>query len=450
MPRRLLLPGAIAALLAMAVALGIHSERHGGRAAQAYVRVPETLWLAWRDLLEAFGVPPWFLDDALHAGNGVTRGADIDDGALILLAGWFPGGDRLRLIRRDGTPVARWDLRGIRLRGIHGIHLDAQGAPIFNAEQKSLVRLDRCGKILLQLPGRFHHSVTPSQKGGWWVLDLDDVPRWEAPADYLPPHTSEFFRSKGEGGIESFAKPLLWDDTVVRMEKDGTVAQKFSIAKLVHDGGLGHVFHKYTLVGNQELTHSNSVQELSAALAPAFPIFEAGDLLLSLRAPHMLLVVNPDTREIKWHQIGPWAWQHDAQFQPDGTITLFNNNHRAKRLAVQDFSLQTQWYRYNPDLHSNILRVDPATGGVDVVAGREISAESHFYTRDRGQHQMLPNGDVLVVENSHGRVVQFSPRGEIAWEYINRYNEDHAAEVVNAYVYPPGYFQVDGWSCPAR
>ena len=440
----------MALLLAAAVALGIRSEQNEGLMARAYSWAHQTLWLAWRDLLAAAGHPPGFLDEALYAGSGVTRGGDIDDGALILLSGWFPDGDRLRLIRRDGTPVARWDFRGVQLRGTHGIHMDAQGSPIFNAEQKSLVRLDRCGNILLELPGRFHHSVTPSEKGGWWALDLDDIYRWEAPADHLPPHTSEFFRSKGEEDIELFATPLLWDDTIVRVDASGAVVQKLSIARLIYEGGLEHIFHKHTLVGDRELTHSNSVQELSAELAPAFPMFEAGDLLLSLRAPHLVLVVNPDTREIKWHQSGPWAWQHDALFQPDGTITLFNNNHRMERPAVRDFSLLTSWHRYNPDLHSNILRVHPADGRVEVVAGREISAESHFYTRNRGQHQMLPGGGVLVVEAEAGRVVQLNPQGQIIWEYINRYDEEYAAEIVNAYVYPAGYFQVDDWSCPAR
>ena len=448
MPRYLSVLCGFIALFTAAVALGIRSERADGPAARFYSWVQETLRLAWRDAQATSGLPPWALRPAFYEGEGVTRGGDIDDGALILIVGWFPGSqDRARLMHRDGSLVASWDFRGVGLGKeghVHGISLDSQGSPI-SANGGPLVKLGHCGEILLRVPGNFHHSVIPAEGGGWWALDSVWIPRWKAPADYLPPHTSEFFRSRTEEDIADVAGPMLQDDTVVRLGPDGEVLQRFSIPKVLYEAGLAATFHRFVLVGDEELTHSNSVHELSSELAPAFPMFEAGDLLLSLLKVHMLAVVDPDTHEIKWHQTGPWAWQHDAWFQPDGTITVFNNGPHGKTEAQQ-----SAWHRYNPTLHSNVLRVDPANGRVEVLAGREISAESHFYTRHRGQHQVLPDGSVLVAEARSGRVVQLGPEGRIIWEFVNRYDEDSVATVANAYLYPAGYFQVDDWSCPPR
>ena len=372
-------------LTLVALGHGVRSGQRDGSVAQAFAWADENLRLAQRGVQAAAGIPHWFFFPAHHQGSGVTRGAGLDDGALILLTGYFPdSGDHIRLVRRDGSLVARWNLDGVDKEAhhlVHGISMAPDGSPTFTLLHHALVGLDRCGEVALQMPGNYHHQVVPAEGGGWWTLDYDEISRQEAPADYLPPHTSDFFRSLDQKALEEFGWPHLWDETVVRLNPGGEVLQKFSIPKLLYKSGMRHILQRFRRVGQRGLAHSNSVQELSAELASAFPMFAAGDLLLSLRNLHMLLVVDPGTLRIKWHQIGPWAWQHDPQFQPDGTVTLFNNGHRPiEELAYQDAGP----YLHNPDLHSNILRVDPADGGTEVVAGREISEESHFYNRQPG------------------------------------------------------------------
>lgn len=86
MLRHLSLLCGLTLVVTVSVAFGIRSERHQGYAAQVY----EALGLAWREAQAATGSPPWLLYTALHEGEGVTRGADIDDGALVLLAGFLP------------------------------------------------------------------------------------------------------------------------------------------------------------------------------------------------------------------------------------------------------------------------------------------------------------------------------------------------------------------------
>ena len=60
-------------------------------------------------------LPTGYLQPARKPGEGVTVNARPDDGRLILLTGFFDGGTELRLIRRDGSVVAKWPVRHSQL-----------------------------------------------------------------------------------------------------------------------------------------------------------------------------------------------------------------------------------------------------------------------------------------------------------------------------------------------
>ena len=439
------------ALLVLASAFyGIADQTRQGALSQAYHRIFSDIRLAARDVQGSLGEPVWLLHPAQHQGSGVTHGADMDDGALILLAGYLPGeggGHHLRLIRRDGSTVAGWNLHDLQLppprhqteRDLYmrpnTALLDPDGSPTIALGPRGLARVTRCGELSLHVDKTLHHDLTRAEGGGHWALGGRRLDRSAA----SPPFTSKRFHGLLPEQQEALrAESIIRDDTVARLGPGGKVLLEFSIARLLLDNGLRHILGRFHQQSHRNLVHANSVHELTGEMAPAFPTFEAGDLLLSLRDMHMLLVVDPNTRKVKWHQTGPWAWQHDARFQPDGTITLFNN-----RYLWEDPTESL-------DLHSNILRLDPADGNVQVLAGREVSEESRFFTPTRGQHQMLPGGDILVVSSMQGRVLQFDPQGRILWAYLNRYDEDRVGMVRKAQVYPADYFVVDNWDCPPR
>ncbi len=73
-----------------------------------------------------------------------------------------------------------------------------------------------------------------------------------------------------------------------------------------------------------DLLHSNDVEPLLPELAREFPMFRAGDLLVSLREINAVFVMDHDSLAIKWMFTGALR-QHDPDFFPDGTIVLFNN-----------------------------------------------------------------------------------------------------------------------------
>lgn len=54
---------------------------------------------------------------------------------------------------------------------------------------------------------------------------------------------------------------------------------------------------RYLLLTNQkekaDLTHLNDVEPLPDSIAGEYPLFEAGDLVVSLRNPHLVFVMDP-------------------------------------------------------------------------------------------------------------------------------------------------------------
>ena len=83
--------------------------------------------------------------------------------------------------------------------------------------------------------------------------------------------------------------------------------------------------------------HLNDVEELRPEMAAAFPLFKAGDLLVDLRNLQTMVVLDGQTREVKWSMTGPFFGQHDPDFAPNGHIIMFDN-----RITGEGPTLQTQ------------------------------------------------------------------------------------------------------------
>jgi hypothetical protein len=79
------------------------------------------------------------------------------------------------------------------------------------------------------------------------------------------------------------------------------------------------------LLMQQDVLHTNSVNVLSKAVAPKFPEFKAGQVLLSMRSLQAMIVLDPTNSSVGWGACGPWHYQHDAQFLDNGNLLLFDN-----------------------------------------------------------------------------------------------------------------------------
>lgn len=380
--------------------------------------------------------PDDLLERRRYDGDGVTR---FDEKravpGLTFMAGFFGDTNELRLIELDGTIVRRWPApyydffqstdhiapeRLVPARdwnaNIHGSLALPDGSVVFNYNYNGTVKLDRCGEVVWTVRRMTHHALERASDGGFWVPARQYV--------------------ETGGDFPLFEGPYE-EDFIYKLSAEGDVLSEISVPKLLFDRGLlplwlanGQFWVRN--IPTNELVHLNDIEELSEELAPAFPMFEAGDLMVSLRQLNLIFVVDPDTHEIKWHKTGPWIRQHDPDFLADGTISIFNNNAD----DTDDGSILGG---------SSIMVVDPATGVVKTVYGG--TPDQPMYTHLRGVHQYLAGGNILITEDGGGRVLEVDARGEVVWEYVNRYDEESVARVSNAIRYPRDYFTVEDWSC---
>ncbi|MGD2071374.1 MAG: arylsulfotransferase family protein, partial [Gemmatimonadota bacterium] len=299
---------------------------------------------------------------------------------------------------------------------VEGILLFPDGSVAFNFAGLGLTKLDPCGGIVWQLPRMTHHALERSGRGGFWVPGMRYVDTLDT--NPYPPLV-----------------PPYQDHTLLELDEDGSVLREIPLL----DFFFGN--HLEALVfanGGQRVAlplpnplHLNDVEELPAEWADAFPDFEAGDLLLSMRDLNLVMVVDPDERLVRWYRTGPWIRQHDPDFHPEGTITVFDNHTDDAGGSIFG--------------GSRIVRIDPSTGEWSVVYGDEPG--EFFYTHGRGKHQVLANGNVLITEHEAGRVFEIDPSREVVWEYVDRYGPDEVAEITQAVRYPEGYLERESWTC---
>jgi hypothetical protein len=283
---------------------------------------------------------------------------------------------------------------------LHGMEVFEDGslAVTFDAG-KVIARVDACGQPMWTTPGEFHHSVSADGRGGIWAWRNEVIVQ-------LDPETGEVAREislkdeimqagEGQQGILSIRSYIDADGAALRYDADAF--------------------------------HANDVEPLRPDMADAFPQFEAGDLLISLRELNLLAVVDPHDGRLLWWQHGPWLKQHDPDFQPDGTITVYDN---ASGLGA-----------------SRILRIDPMSRKTETLfAGSEAQP---FYSWQRGKHQMLANGNVLVTESERGRVFEVAPDGTLVWERERVWDPDRNVVVTEARHLDSDFFRDGTPSCIA-
>lgn len=374
--------------------------------------------------------PTASLYEARYDGTGVTVRADRATPGLTLLAGWFDDSPALRLIALDGRVVNQWSLRYSDYFPepshivpaseiprsdwhveVHGAWLLSDGSAILNFEHKGTVRLSRCGALEWALPRMTHHAVSAAADGSLWIPAATHVSRGRHPHLSAP----------------------YYEDTLLKVSAGGRVVAELSVLDILFRNNLQGVltWPRRASDGPEDLTHVNDVEELGPERASRFPMFAAGDLLVSMRAPHMVFVVDPETLAVKWYQSGPWLAQHDPEFLDDGWIRVFNNNNDGTGTGT----------KYGG---SNLLDIDPTSRAIRYHYGREPGQS--FFTGTRGKQQTLGR-HVLVTEANAGRAFEIDDAGRIVWEFVNRYDETHTALLTQAHRYPEHYFTVTDWSC---
>jgi hypothetical protein len=258
-----------------------------------------------------------------------------------------------------------------------------------------LAKLDRDGHVLWKYAEKCHHDVDVGEDGIIYAIVNETV--WTVPK-----------------GLERIQVPFLVDVIHV-ISPEGKALRRIPVLEAIQDSpyaALLGVYEGPATIGeapphgqaarmsplqdderNRDVLHTNAVRVLNPALAPKFPMFKAGQLLISPRSLDAIVVLDPDSGKAVWAARGPWRAQHDPSFLDNGHLLLFDNLGSNRGSRVLEYDLQTQAFPWSY----------PGASG------------KPFFSRIRGMSQRLPNGNTLVVNSVGGEVLEVTAAQEVVW-----------------------------------
>jgi len=322
--------------------------------------------------------------------SGLMVGREAGNGALLLSR----AGEELHYWPID---YSKLDPKGLDPENVflHGIGVFRDGSIVVNFDGgKVLAKLDACGESVWTITGNYHHVVFQSYDGTIWTWEGKSIVQVE-------PDTGHILK-----------RIDLRDDIIEKHSLHGL----FSIR--ADEGEVGIKYLK-------DAWHPNDVDVLGPKMADAFPMFDTGDILISLRSLNLVAVLDANDYQVKWSSIGPWHRQHDPDFLADGSISVYNNN-----MGLGN---------------SNIIKSYPGTNRTEIV----FQGTEHipFYSWQRGKHEILENGNILVTEAERGRAFEVDRRGKVVWDYHNVYDDTRNGVLNKAMLLPVDYFEPGALAC---
>jgi hypothetical protein len=372
--------------------------------------------------------PEQYLKPSRYEGQGVVlHDTQKAYKGVTFLTSLFDGKLGMRLVDMNGADIHKWQvpLQDIWLEDgskqlhdwdseIHGALLYPNGDVVFNIEHKALVKIDKCSNLLWKNTNLDpHHSVHEDKEGNLWVPGR----RW---------------RNESLDKLPYISSPFL-EEYILKFSPDGELLKKISIIDVFYGSKYEAVMFadrefKVEHTG-REITHINDIEVLDQSMSDAFELFDAGDILVSMRDLNLLVVIDPELEKIKWSMTGPYLRQHDPDFLPTGRISVYDNR-------------QTH---VDGNVFSRILELDPVTQNVYVLY--EGDDENPFFSGIMGKQQHLLNGNILITETTGGRAFEVTVEGEVVWSYINRWDSERVIAISEATRYPLSYALFDEGRC---
>jgi hypothetical protein len=356
---------------------------------------------------------PHFIHRAKYEGEGVViyEPQQVFPGVTLIAGPWKDMDGQnvgIRLIDMRGNILHQWRINVKDIREldkvmydepyVHGALLLPGGDVIFNLEYTILVRMNAQSEVVWKLKYPTHHSVFQEYDGSIWVCGV----KWHGyPIEEFP-------------GL----KPPFWEDTILKVSLDGVIEREISMLRIIYESG----YYNLLFATNQrtgDILHLNDVEVLNQQKACAFDLFEAGDIMISMRHINTIFVIDGETERIKWSLTHPFIAQHDPDFTEDGYITVFDNH-----LDILG--------------GSRILRIEPSTREVETLYGHKEHQD--FFTLRCGKHQHLPNGNMLITESWTGRVFEVTKNSEVVWSWITpKWDKHNVAEILGGTRYSIEY-----------
>ena len=239
-------------------------------------------------------------------------------------------------------------------------------------EGQGLVRLDWDSQVVWKWGGGAHHDLEVLPDERVWVL-------------------SRRARIRKELG----PKPIL-EDYVTLLGRQGCPELQISLIDAVLASSARDALWPDDPHG--DVFHTNSLRVLDEAAAATHPAFEPGFLLLSMRTPSGLLVLDPETAEVVWWWQGPFREQHDPEITAEGLLLLFDN------IGLGDRHSSVRAFRLSDG--AEMWRLDEVGG-------------ARLDSRYLGAVQRLDDGHLLVTESTQGHAFEVDGEGRVVWSFRN-------------------------------
>ncbi|MDA3894761.1 MAG: aryl-sulfate sulfotransferase [Desulfobacteraceae bacterium] len=278
----------------------------------------------------------------------------------------------------------------------HGVVVFPDGSIIFNDSDpgNGMQKIDFCSHAQWIKLGKFNHVISKGTEDGTiWAMDK---------ANFI----HQLDTSKGE------SRQVIQIEDVIEANPDIDV---LGIRRNYLEG-------KWL----DDPWHFNDIEPLPLLYQNVFPQFNPGDLLLSMRSINALMVLDPETKKIKWWRLGACSRQHDPDWQPDGSITVYDNQMRDKNNI-----------NFGNEKFSRIIKINVDNYKTDVLYDGK---HDNFYSNIRGKHQILPNGNILITSSMQGRVLIVNPEGETVYEFLNTYDKKGNVLVLSEAIWLPKNF----------
>jgi hypothetical protein len=288
---------------------------------------------------------------------------------------------------------------------LHGLDLLDNGDFVVNFEYLSTMRMNLCGEVVWKLDNLGHHSVHIAEDGTIWV-------------------GAETYYQNDPTGYRNHNAPLRsW--TLQRISKDGEILETIPVIDVLRDNELYGLLSlstlsKYVTEVSGDTLHLNDIETFPSSFTSS--VFEAGDIMFSLRNINTIIVMDAETHKIKFRSTGEVLRQHDPDFIDGDVISIFDNHNLMPSGGLENQS-------------SRIVEINAANQEKTVVV--DGAMDPRFFTDVMGMHQRLPNGNILITSSSEGRVLETLPNGTLAWEYFNKVEEVKVGRLSVAMLLPP-------------
>ena len=260
-----------------------------------------------------------------------------------------------------------------------------------------LAKLDVNGKVLWSFDDYAHHDVSVGPDGRIYVL-VHELRR--------------LTKSEKDKPLKPLTDLPLIEDCLVVLSPEGEELQRISLLDALVDSP----FYKPMLIHVDrygDITHNNTAAVIGEGFASQYPEISPGDVMVCLRNLNLVAAVNPNTQQIVWATTGPWEHPHDPDPLANGNIMIFNN-----------------FVAHGAEQGSSVVEFDPRSHRI--VWDYRGQPERHLDSQTRSCQQQLGNGNVLITEADHGRIVEVDRQGKTIWEFIHPLRAEDGGELIPA------------------